>query len=664
MWLLSVRRCIAENADDGILGLTVESKFFRMREVNHDTAKASGSVDDDVEYKYWAFISYSHRDEVWATWIHRALETYRLPKGVAGSEFQGEKIPPRLRPVFRDRDELAGGSDLGSKLRRHLRESRTLIVVCSPKSARSKWVNEEVRYFKSLGREHRVLCLVVGGEPYASAMAGQEDQECFPTAIRYQLDDVGEISSEPAEPLAADVRPRKDGKTSALLKLVAGILDIGYDRLKQREARRQKLRRIQWAAGSVCGLTLGFFGYLLLADYGVALPWRDKIQWELDKRNASVMRAVPKDEEVLATVEVLRGRVIQSMAQAKSNNGWLHQTLNTEQQAELPVDTCAHAQGVFALGRSREHGVWDDAMLMESVLQPFVPQEGKSISFFEEVFHPPVPSLKPIDSCGAFWLINMLADASSNPAPITAEKKPLVLTHLREVQQVLELYRVEGGGWRMFPGTQQTAPPNAYSTVLALLSLLECKKAGLPWLDSVEKRDELLKSSALWLHKQFHQGTKAAGWRGTGENRYEVFDGLTLQVYATLMRAWNEAGIAMPPHILQAMELHLIGCAFRPATFPVASGEFESEIVINGNKVLRKEAYRFLWYPWSLMAIEEWLKWQKSTPQSPGEVVRMRRARAHLIREIGDEMVSTVDNNWLFIAAETLYGLSPVSTER
>jgi len=95
-------------------------------------------ADDDVDPKYWAFISYSHRDETWATWIHRAIEAYGLPRGVAGSDFRGEKVPKHLRPVFRDRDELAGGADLGGKLRRSLQESRSLIVICSPKSASSK----------------------------------------------------------------------------------------------------------------------------------------------------------------------------------------------------------------------------------------------------------------------------------------------------------------------------------------------------------------------------------------------------------------------------------------------------------------------------------------------------------------------------------------------
>ena len=29
--------------------------------------------------RYWAFISYSHADEAWAQWLHRSLETWRVP---------------------------------------------------------------------------------------------------------------------------------------------------------------------------------------------------------------------------------------------------------------------------------------------------------------------------------------------------------------------------------------------------------------------------------------------------------------------------------------------------------------------------------------------------------------------------------------------------------
>ncbi|MCZ6830962.1 MAG: TIR domain-containing protein [Gammaproteobacteria bacterium] len=39
-----------------------------------------------AEFKYKAFISYSHADEKWARWSHRALESYKPPKHLIGTE--------------------------------------------------------------------------------------------------------------------------------------------------------------------------------------------------------------------------------------------------------------------------------------------------------------------------------------------------------------------------------------------------------------------------------------------------------------------------------------------------------------------------------------------------------------------------------------------------
>ncbi len=195
-----------------------------------------------VDSKYRAFISYSHRDEKWAAWLHSALETYRVPKALVGQTTQFGVVPARLAPIFRDRDELASATDLGQLLTQALRDSACQIVICSPAAALSRWVTEEVLTFKRLGRSDRVLCLIVDGEPYTGAA-----DEAFPKAVRFKVGADGQLSSEPAEPIAADVRPGKDGKTNALLKIIAGMLGVGLDALKQREqARRQ--RRIDAAS--------------------------------------------------------------------------------------------------------------------------------------------------------------------------------------------------------------------------------------------------------------------------------------------------------------------------------------------------------------------------------------------------------------------------------
>ncbi len=196
--------------------------------------------------RYSAFLSYSHKDQREARWLHRAIETHRLPRPLIGADSPFGPVPRKLLPVFRDRDELPASGDLGSELRMALASSRFQIVLCSPAAARSHWVNEEIKHFKQLNGEGRTLALIVAGEPYS----GGED-ECFPPALRFRVDEQGEVTTTPAEPIAADLRPGMDGRKLALQKLVAGLTGVRLDDLVRRDnARRQKRLTIMAAVSS------------------------------------------------------------------------------------------------------------------------------------------------------------------------------------------------------------------------------------------------------------------------------------------------------------------------------------------------------------------------------------------------------------------------------
>lgn len=209
--------------------------------------------------KYWAFISYSHSDDHWGSWLHKSIETYRVPGRLVGRPSRDGTVPKRPYPVFRDREELPGSSNLGDNLSEALRNSRYLIVICSPKSAVSHWVNEEVRTFKSFGDGGRVLCLIVDGEPNASDKPELGLLECFPPAVRYCVGPDRELTDERTEPIAADAREGKDGRHNAKLKLLSGLLGIDYDELKQRDRRRRFWHRVQAVAALLLliGLSAG-----------------------------------------------------------------------------------------------------------------------------------------------------------------------------------------------------------------------------------------------------------------------------------------------------------------------------------------------------------------------------------------------------------------------
>ncbi len=185
------------------------------------------------DFKYAAFISYSHVDRKWALWLQRSLERYQLPKWLRAAT---EPTHP-FRPVFRDEEELAAAPELGERIDAALAASKALIVVCSPAARDSAWVNEEVRRFRELGGRP-IYSLIVAKDPH-------DGRSCFPPALL----DQGQ------EPLAADITgdvSRRD----TFLKLAAGLLQVDYDNLRQRESRTKQRRLLGIAAASVVGMVL------------------------------------------------------------------------------------------------------------------------------------------------------------------------------------------------------------------------------------------------------------------------------------------------------------------------------------------------------------------------------------------------------------------------
>ncbi len=209
-----------------------------------------------IQPRYYAFLSYSHRDKEIADWLYKELETLRVPRSLEGRLTANGVIPKRLRPIFRDEHELAAADDLGEEIQSALESSQFLIVLCSPNAAKSRWTNAEVEAFKRIRPEGCALAAIVSGEPFASEMPGREGEECLPLALRQRYDRRGRPTGKRAEPLAADLRGNAEERRIGFLKLVAGMLGVGLDELVQRETTRRH-RRLAWlTAASFAGMAV------------------------------------------------------------------------------------------------------------------------------------------------------------------------------------------------------------------------------------------------------------------------------------------------------------------------------------------------------------------------------------------------------------------------
>lgn len=610
------------------------------------------------EYKYWAFISYSHADEEWAKWLHKSLETYRVPRKLVGRKAPHGEIPKRVFPIFRDRDELPGASDLGGKLTEALTRSRNIIVICSPKSAVSKWVNEEVKTFKNLGRESHVLCLMVDGEPNAAPDSGL--LECFPPAVRFKLDTNGEVTTVPAEPIAADARPGKDGKSNALFKILSGVLGVGYDELRQREKQRQRQRRIRTiglAAGIVLLVSLV---YLAVADAGLKVPGGGAIRAMLDRNDASVLRPSRSNAEIRAVASTRRRDLLAALKSGQMPEGGIASSLKPGGPRTL--EYWSNVQALTAIFATPELTEAEGRQLLSGIDIPFTPGaaiEGDDGRKYGWVAH---PKENRAQAESAIWTAAALANALGRPGLLTGEARERAMKNLTYTHEVLKLYRPsDNGGWNMFPNQDDQSLNNVYTTTLALLALLETRKANLPWDGSVEKRDQLLNATAQWLADKYDDSGESPGWHAASETHGETIDGLTLQLYGELLRAEAEAGFALPARITNQMPDYLAKCADRDLNFPNDSGEFSASITDHKRqKYVAREALGFLWYPWAITASQMWLLRAEKHGAPMEDQVRVRRALGHLIIGLGGEAVQKYKTDWTFQAAETLLGLSSV----
>lgn len=213
-------------------------------------------------FKYRAFLSYSHADTAAAKRVHGRLESFHIDKDLVGRETPAGPIPETLRPIFRDRHEFGAGGSLAEQTAAALESSAALIVLASPHAARSKYVNEELRQFKSRHPERPVIPLIVEGEP------GDPEKECFPPALRFAVAPDGAITDKTVDVLAADLREQGDGMELALSKVVARLLGLAPDevyRRADRERRRQRRRerRVQAVIYvMLVGIITGLVGWI------------------------------------------------------------------------------------------------------------------------------------------------------------------------------------------------------------------------------------------------------------------------------------------------------------------------------------------------------------------------------------------------------------------
>ena len=236
---------------------------------------------EPVPFKYRAFISYSHADTAWAKWLHRALEGFTHRQGPRGPR-DGDRSDPQGAPPHLPRPRRLHRGPCALPTRRSPRSMRSaaLIVICSPAAAKSHYVNEEIRLFKSRHPDRPVVPLIVAGKP------GDPELECFPPALKFKLDAKGRITKRKVELLAADAREEGDGKSARARQGRRRTARLSSDDIFRR-AERERRRKGRVRNGIIATLAI-----LAVAATGSAI-----YAWQQLKTNEAFLTATLKTRD-------------------------------------------------------------------------------------------------------------------------------------------------------------------------------------------------------------------------------------------------------------------------------------------------------------------------------------------------------------------------------
>lgn len=219
------------------------------------------------EKEYFAFISYQREDEKWAVWLQHKLEHYKLPSNLNGRT----DLPKEIRPIFRDKSELAGGV-LADEIQSALEVSKYLIVICSPRAAQSRWVGKEVQSFIDMGRTDKIIPFIIGGKAHAQ----NPEDESFPSAL---------LNLPPEQELLG-INIDEMGRDAAAVKVVAQMFGLKFDMLWQRYEKENRRRRVFIV---VAALLLAFAGM------GIAI-WLSMLNKRITDQNEKIYT---QNEEII-----------------------------------------------------------------------------------------------------------------------------------------------------------------------------------------------------------------------------------------------------------------------------------------------------------------------------------------------------------------------------
>jgi hypothetical protein len=453
--------------------------------------------------------------------------------------------------------------------------------------------------------------------------------------------------------LAADARPDKDGWTDACLKLVAGVLGVGFDDLRRRERARRRRQHISRAGVALLGSILLICGYLGLADADVRLPGGDTIRTQLDHFGVTVFRPVMRREALAEAAISLRSQLRRRLFAA----------IATGEMSEVEAGRNAWTTGQVTGSAFRDANATADELkgLLRYVKPLFQPPDGGSADG-RYVVSIPDDNGTPGRAESALWIIMALSNILARRDILDGAEVARLSEYLGIAQSVANTFHpLEDGGWNT--AQRQVNPKShfVYTTGMALHMLLEVRAANLGWDGSREKLDRMIERTAGCLDNAFVREPGLSGWRRSLDDDKQPDGGIALLIFSALGRACAETDFRLSDDVISAALQAQTTLRRRDYESPDPDIRYVVRVIgDDGGASTHYTVTRMIWYPWAIEGLVHWRRCAEKTHKAHETLWALDRSMGHLIGDLAPNMLADLMRRQkpIFVVAETYYGLA------
>lgn len=417
-------------------------------------------------------------------------------------------------------------------------------------------------------------------------------------------------------------------------------------------------RRIRLGVLALLAPLLAF----LWVDAGLPFPAGERLRAVIDRHELSVLRPVPAIADLRASAAAQRRGLTPMLLRQWRDHQWTVTIGAPKQHNASPWVT---SQALIALVSAPEVDRATVETLVQSLAETFSAEATVEIRGIKVGWR---TDTLMVQAEPALWTLGALSALMRRDDREALARSYDLRAHLDYVEEVLDAYHpTNSGGWNMYPLQGDPSQHSTYTTTLALLALLELRTADLPWRGSVTRRDELLRSTAAWLVAELDSAASPPGWRASHGDVGPIADGLTIQIYATLLRAEAEAGLPLGRELESAIARQLRALRDRPFDYTRSVGIYTRELTRTDSTIATEthQVY-FLWHPWAIELARRWLDRQRERGAPLEEQAATRRLLGHLVIDASRPALRlwSSESTETFVLSESLYAMAGLADLR